>query len=352
MNALTLGHIADLVHGTLIGNAGALVNRVAEIEHAAAGDITFLANVKYEKFLVRTEATCVLLSHSQPVGRPDQQVIRVDDPYAAFMTVQRVFAPAPQSVVIGIHSTAVVSPSATIAATASIGAYCVLGENVAVGEGSVLHPQVVLGDSVTVGDACVIHSHVTIDFGCRVGNRVTIHAGTVIGADGFGFTENASGTYDKISQNGIVVIDDDVEIGANCAIDRAAIGETRIGRGCKIDDLVMIAHNVSVGEDSLIVAQAGVAGSVKLGRHVVLAGQAGIGGHLELGDNIIISAQSGVSKSLAKPGLYRGSPARENHVALRAEALQRQLPELMQEVRNLTARVKELEARLGTDTNS
>lgn len=348
----TLAHIAELVHGTLTGNGAVEVSRVGEIEHAVDGDITFLANAKYEKFLATTRASCVLVKHDQAGTVAGQNVIRVDDPYAAFMIVQRVFAPPVPEIPRGIHPTAVVAPSAVIHPEACIGPLCVVGERAHIGAGAMLYPHAVVGEDTSIGVSSRLHAHVVVYHACRIGANVTVQSGTVIGADGFGYTENAEGHYDKIPQTGIVVIEDDVEIGANCTIDRAAIGETRIGARCKIDNLVMIAHGVSIGEDSLIVAQSGVSGSTKIGKHVVLAGQTGIVGHIELADRVIISAQSGVSKSITKPGLYIGSPARESHTALRAEALQRQLPDVIQEMRGLVDRVKELEERLARDTSS
>ncbi|HZV11948.1 MAG TPA: UDP-3-O-(3-hydroxymyristoyl)glucosamine N-acyltransferase, partial [Candidatus Kapabacteria bacterium] len=263
----------------------------------------------------------------------------------AFMQIQKYFAPPAPGIPAGIHPLASVAASAIVAKSAAIGAFSVIGENAVIGEGAVIHPHVALGDSVEIGAGSVIYPHVTVYYGCKIGGNVTIHAGTVVGSDGFGFAES-SGAYEKIPQLGIVVIEDEVEIGANCTIDRAAIGETLIKRGCKIDNLVQIAHNVAIGENTIIVAQAGVSGSTKLGKHVILAGQAGVVGHIELVDNVIVTAQSGVSKSLMKPGMYMGSPAREYHTALRSEAVQRKMPELMEELQRLKERVKEIEELL------
>lgn len=346
---MTLAAIAELVDGVLSGDPATEVYRVAEIERAGPGSITFLSNPKYEKFLATTGAACVLLPKGH-VGRAGLALIHVADPYAAFMTVHRSFAPPIPTVPPGVHPTAIVAPTAVIAPDAAVAAYCVVGERAVLESGVVLFPHTVIGEDVHIGVGSALFSHVTVYYGCRIGARVRIHAGAVIGADGFGYTENVDGHYDKILQTGIVVIEDDVEIGANAAIDRAAIGETRIGKGCKIDNLVMIAHNVTVGDDSLLVAQSGVSGSTRIGQHVVLAGQAGISGHIELVDGVIVSAQSGVSKSLTKPGLYMGSPAREHHIALRAEALQRQLPDIVQEMRALVDRVQEIESLLARDT--
>jgi UDP-3-O-[3-hydroxymyristoyl] glucosamine N-acyltransferase len=343
--SLTLQEIAERIGGTLEGNAQEKISKVAEIEHASAGQITFCANPKYQKFIETTHASCIIIDAAASVSRRDIGIIRVADAYAAFMQVQKHFAPPAPKISAGIHPSSSVAATAKIAKSAAIGAFAVIGENVVIGENAVIHPHVTLGDGVEIGAGTVIYPHVTVYYGCKIGSNVTVHAGTVIGSDGFGFAEN-SGEYDKIPQLGIVVIEDEVEIGANCTIDRATIGETHIKRGCKIDNLVQIAHNVTIGENTIIVAQSGVSGSTKLGKHVILAGQAGVVGHIELADNVIVTAQSGVSKSLMKPGMYMGSPAREYHTALRSEAIQRKMPELMEELQRLKERVKEIEELL------
>lgn len=342
---ISLQEIAKLVGGVLEGNAQEKIGKVAEIEHASAGEITFCANPKYQKFIETTHASCIIVNTDTQVSRRDISVIRVADAYAAFMQVQKHFAPPAPKIFAGVHPSAVVASTANVAKSVSIGAHAFVGENAVIGENVVIHPNATIGDGVEIGAGSVIYPHVTVYYGCKIGSKVTVHAGTVIGSDGFGFAES-SGAYEKVLQLGIVVIEDDVEIGANCTIDRATIGETHIKRGCKIDNLVQIAHNVAVGENTIIVAQSGVSGSTKLGKHVILAGQAGVVGHIELVDNVVVTAQSGVSKSLMKPGMYMGSPAREYHTALRSEATQRKLPELIEELNRLKERVKEIEALL------
>jgi UDP-3-O-[3-hydroxymyristoyl] glucosamine N-acyltransferase len=346
---MTLSEIALLVGGEVDGDSTIRILRVAPIEAAESGDITFLANAKYEKFLATTGASAVIVGQGQNVARAGLNVVRVADPFLSFTTVQKLFAPPAPFVPPGVHPTAVVAISAMLGDDVAIGPLCVLGEGVTIGPRTMVFPRVVLGNNVIIGADSTLYPGVTIYDGCRIGDRVTIHAGAVIGADGFGFAPNAEGAYDKIPQTGIVVIESDVEIGANSTVDRATLGQTIVHKGAKIDNLVMVGHNAEIGEDTLLIAQSGISGSSRLGRHVTVAGQAGVSGHVDLADNVVISAQSGVSKSLLRAGLYMGSPAREYHVALKTEALIRQLPELVRELRDLSARVAVLTTEPHTD---
>jgi UDP-3-O-[3-hydroxymyristoyl] glucosamine N-acyltransferase len=337
---MRLSELAAMVNGRVEGDPSAEIRGVARIEDAAEGQITFLANPKYRKHLETTGASAVLVpSSSLPPGSPPRggiSFVAVDDAYAAFMSLVDFFHPAPARPPAGVDPGARVSPSAVIGAGASIAAFAVIGDGCAVGARTIVSHGVVLGEGVSVGEDSHLMANVVVTHGCRLGRRVIVHPGVVIGSDGFGFAPTGQGTWDKIPQRGIVVIEDDVDIGANTTIDRATFGETRICRGAKLDNLIQVGHNVVIGEDTVIVAQAGIAGSTRIGRHCVIAGQVGIIGHLTIADNVTIAAQSGVSKSLPEKGsTWFGSPAKEHRRALRIEGAIRQLPELIEDVRAL-----------------
>ena len=343
---MRLSEIAAVVSGRVEGDPSAEIRGVARIEDAGEGQITFLANPKYRKHLATTKASAVLVPATElppgaASGRGRTAFIAVDDPYAAFLALVDLFHPAPAPPPAGID------PSARIGAGAVIGEDCSIGINVVIGEGCVIGDRTVvshgsvLGAGVSVGEDSHMMENVVIRYGCRIGRRVTVHPGAVIGSDGFGFAPNDRGGYDKIPQRGTVVIEDDADIGANATIDRATVGETRIGRGVKIDNLVHIAHNVVIGGDTVIAAQSGIAGSTKVGRHCVFAGQVGVVGHLTIADNVTVAAQSGVSKSLTETGgTYFASPAKEHRRALRIEGALRQLPELLDEFRALKREIE------------
>ncbi len=329
----TVQELADILGATIEGIAEGNITGIGAIESAGAGMVTFCASSAYQKFLATTRASCVIVAADANVSRKDICVLRVKDPFAAFTAVQKYFAgKLPSQIPPGIHPTALIPSSSHIGKNPAIGPYVTIGERVRIGENAVIYPHVSIGDDVVIGADCLIYPRVTVYNGSNIGERIIIHAGAVIGSDGFGFAPK-DGAYEKIPQTGIVVIGNDVEIGANSTIDRATLGETRIGNGCKIDNLVQIAHNVVIGEHTIICAQVGIAGSTKIGSHVTLAGQAGIADHVELGDNVVITAQSGVSKSLAEPGMYRGSPAQPLHAALKIEVMNRQLPEVIAGIR-------------------
>jgi UDP-3-O-[3-hydroxymyristoyl] glucosamine N-acyltransferase len=324
---------------------------VAKIEDGEPGDIAFLANPKYARFLETTRATAVIVGAATPAPAPgpDRPVLlRVADPYAAFLRMLQVFHPAPEPVPAGIDPSAVVAGSVRMGRDVRIGAHAVVGNDVTLGDGVTIGHGTVVGDGVAIGSRSVLWHQVTVREGCRIGERVVVHAGAVIGADGFGFAPRPDGSYEKIPQVGTVVLEDDVEIGANTTVDRATMGETRIRRGAKLDNLIMIAHNVVVGEDTVIAAQAGVSGSTKIGARSMVGGQVGITGHLELAAGTQIGAQSGVHRSVAETGqVLFGSPARPQHEAYRITAAQTRLPELLRTVRQLEERIRVLEAALG-----
>ena len=354
---MTLAEISKLLNGELTGDGNVGIERVAKIEEAEPGDITFLANLKYKKYLATTKATAVLVARDaqlEELAKRDFPIhlVKVADPYVAFLQLVERFHPAATPLPKGIHPSAVIASSATIGKDAAIGAHVVIGERCVIGDDVTIYHGSVLADDVTIDDYSLLHANVTIREQCEVGKRAIIHSGTVVGSDGFGFAPKPDGTYEKIPQRGIVVIKDDVEIGANCTIDRATIGETLIKQGVKLDNLVHIAHNVVIGENTVIAAQTGISGSTKIGKNCMLAGQVGIVGHVEIADRITLGAQSGVSKSLTDSGkTYFGYPAKELHQALRIEASLRQLPELINEVRDLAKRCAEIEKALNHSAN-
>lgn len=351
---MRLSDIAALVQGEIEGENGLEIERLAKIEDAEAGDMTFLANPKYTRYLPSTHASAILVAKNVEFKELSQRstpltLVRVDDPYGAFAKLIDVFHPQGASLPVGVHSTAVVPKSAVLGKDVAIGAHVVLGERCRIGDGVVLWHGTVLGDDVEVGERTVLYANVTVREQCKIGKRVLIHSGTVVGSDGFGFAPKADGTYEKIQQRGIVVIEDDVEIGANCTIDRSTIGETRIKRGAKLDNLIQVAHNVVIGENTVIAAQTGVSGSTKIGSGCVIAGQVGLVGHIQIADHTTIGAQSGIHKSVSGSGkTYFGSPALELRERLHIEGALRQLPELLQTVRELQKKIEELWKRRNT----
>ena len=353
---MTLAEIGKLLEGDLDGDGNVTIGRVAKIEDAAAGDITFLANLKYRKHLATTKASAVLVARGaefEELARRDRPpaLLRVADPYTAFLLLVERFNPPPTPLPAGIHPTAIVAPTAKLGKGAALGAYVVVGDRCTVGAGTSIYHRTILQDGVQVGDDSVLYPNVTVREDCRIGNRAVIHSGTVIGSDGFGFAPLPDGTYKKIPQRGIVSIGDDVEIGANCAIDRATIGETSIRRGAKLDNLIHIAHNVIIGENTVIAAQTGISGSTKIGNNCIIGGQVGIVGHINQWGLDQDSTQSGISKSITESGkMYFGYPAKEHHHALRIEGAVRQLPELLMQIRKLEERCAELEK--GTEHSS
>ncbi|MCB2203531.1 UDP-3-O-(3-hydroxymyristoyl)glucosamine N-acyltransferase [bacterium] len=344
--ARTLQDIASLLGADPEGDPQLELHSLAPIEVAGAGHLTFLANKKYEKYLTTTKASAVIVGRNTAVARDDLAVLRMDDPYFGFVTALRLFFPTRRYAAEGVHESAVVHPSAEIGEDVTISAHACIGADVRIGSRTVIAEGVVIRDRCEIGEDSLIYPNVTLLDRCTVGNRVTIHAGTTIGSDGFGFAPH-EGRYEKIPQVGFVQIEDDVEIGANCAIDRGTLGPTIIRRGAKLDNLIQIAHNVEVGENSVVAAQAGISGSTILGSNVIIAGQVGLVGHIEIGDRVTVGAQAGVSKDLAGEGkMFRGSPAREIHEELRLEAAMRHLPDLIRTVRKQEARIAELEAAL------
>ena len=337
---VTLEAVAKAIDGTVVGDGSVEITGVAGIREAREGDLTFLANPRYESYLDQTQASAIIVSENhRSIGKP---LIQNPNPYLAFLKAIRLFAGEAERPCAGVHPTAVVSEEAYVAQDASIGPYVVIERGASIGARAIVHAGCYVGACARLGDEILLYPNVTVREECVLGDRVIVHSGTVVGSDGFGFVRDGD-VYRKLPQVGNVVVEDDVEIGANVTIDRATTGTTRIGAGSKIDNLVQIAHNVQVGENCIIVAQVGISGSTVLGDHVVLAGQVGIVGHIEIGDGASVGAQSGVSKSVKAGERMFGYPAMPLRQAKRIEASIRNLPELIQTVRRLKRRVDELE---------
>lgn len=334
---LTLSQIAQLTGGVVEGSDSAEISQLAKIEEAQSGSLTFLHNLKYTPFLYTTQATAVLVSQDFiPEKATGAILVRVANAYAAFTQLLQMMTDENTENLIGIEQPCYIDPTARIGQNCYIGSFCYLGPGVVVGDNTKIYPHVYLGKGVQVGSDTRILANVSIYQNCQVGSQCVIHSGVVIGSDGFGFVPTANGSFQKIPQVGIVVIEDNVEIGANTCIDRATLGETRIRSGVKIDNLVQIAHNVEVGENTVIAAQSGISGSTKLGKNCMIGGQVGIVGHLTLADGTQVGAQSGISKSIKVSGkAMRGSPAQDIKLQLKLEALIRNLPDLFEKVSGL-----------------
>jgi UDP-3-O-[3-hydroxymyristoyl] glucosamine N-acyltransferase len=335
-----LRELAERLGCELRGDGDVEVAGVAGIEQAGPGDVTFLANPRYASHLAGTRAAAVILAPGHEARVP---ALVTDQPYLAFARAVAILRP-PSCPAPGAHPSAQVHPTAVLGAGVHVGALAVVGPGVRVGARTAIHPHVVLYEGVEVGEDCVLHSGVQVRERCRLGNRVVVQNGAVIGGDGFGFARDPAGRYQKFPQVGVVVIEDDVEIGALSAVDRAALGETRVGRGTKIDNLVQVGHSVTIGEDSVLAGQVGIAGSTRIGRRVTLAGQVGVAGHLTLGDGVIATAQTGIPSSVEEGKVVSGSPAIENRAWLRASAVFARLPDLQKRLRGLE---RKLEALLG-----
>lgn len=335
--------IAHIVNGTVEGDAAASVDSFGKIEDAKEGQLAFFANPKYEEFLYSTKASVIIINSAYQLKQDvTASLIRVPDAYTAFATLLSKYQEMMQKQLTGIQQPNYIAKTASYGQNIFIGAFAYLGEHVKIGDNSKIYPNAYIGDNVSIGDHSIIHPGVKIYQDCKVGNHVTIHAGAVIGSDGFGFAQQADGGFQKVPQIGNVVIEDRVEIGANTTIDRATIGSTIIRSGAKLDNLIQIAHNVEVGSDTVIAAQAGVSGSTKIGAGVMIGGQAGIVGHIQLGDGAKVNAQSGVSKSIDAGKAVTGSPASDYTAALRSQAIARNLPEMEKRIKQLEALVKQL----------
>lgn len=338
----TLRDLAELVGGKIVGDGGVEIRNAAPIETAGEGDITFVANPKYLSRLGQSRASAVIVSPG--IESPGRALLVCANPYLAFakiLTALRVRRPEPQGVLPG----ASVHAGATLAEGVTVHPGCVVGEGASIGRGTVLYPNVVVYENATVGEECLLHAGVVVREGCRLGNRVIVQPGAVIGSDGFGFAPDGP-RYFKIPQVGIVEVEDDVEIGACSCIDRATLGVTRIRRGVKVDNLVQIAHNVEVGEDTILVAQVGIAGSTKIGRHCTFGGQSGTAGHITIGDNVMVGGQSGVHNNLDGNQVVSGTPVIPHKDWLKAAMSIGKLPEMRKEISRLKRQLEELELQI------
>lgn len=338
--------ISSLINGKIEGDAGIIVSSFGKIEEAVEGQLTFLANPKYEDFLYTTGASLIIVNETQELKHPvSATLIRVKDAYSAFAQLLTFYQEMQTRNLSGTQDPVFIHPSAKIGKNVFLGAFCYIGENVIIDDDVKLFPQTYIGSDVAIGRGSVLHPGVKIYHNCIIGSQVTIHAGTVIGGDGFGFAPQSDGSYKKVPQIGNVVIEDQVEIGANAAIDRATIGSTVIRKGVKLDNLIQIAHNVEIGEYTVIAAQTGISGSTKIGKQVMIGGQAGIVGHITIADGSKINAQSGVSKSIKeKNQSVTGTPAFDYTASLRSQALIRNLPEMEKRIKELEQIIKELTA--------
>ena len=319
------------------------------MQDAQPGDVTFLANPKYEKSLASTRATAVILKEEAPAA--PCAMLRARDPYLAFARAVALFAPVSRPAP-GIHAMAAIAADAHIGTDVSVGPFVAIGEGARIGDRTVIYPNVTIGAGVTVGSDCIIHSNVAVRERCTLGDRVILQNGVVVGGDGYGFVRRGDGTHEKIPQVAVVVIENDVELGANTTVDRPAVGETRIKAGTKIDNLVQIGHGVTVGRNVLMAAQVGIAGSTDVEDDVVFGGQVGVGGHLTIGRGAIAVGQSGVTNSLDPGAFVAGYPAIENREWRKASVLFRRLPEMKRRIEQLEARIAELTRALSQPERS
>ena len=338
--------IAGLLKGDIEGNPDAVVNTAARIEEGHKGALSFLSNPKYEHYLYTTKSSIVLVNKSFfPSDKVEATLIKVDNAYEAFASLlQLVEQSRPKKK--GIHSAAIIEPSAEIGSEVYIGPYAYIGENCKVSDGCSVYPHVYMGDNTRLGKECIVYPGVKIYHDCIIGENCIIHAGTVIGSDGFGFAPHSENEFMKIPQIGNVVIEDNVEIGANVAIDRATVGSTIIHKGVKLDNLIQIGHNVEIGENTVMAGQTGIAGSTKVGKNCMVGGQVGIAGHLKIADGTKIGAQSGIPGDIRKENsVLIGTPAIEHKDFLRSSVIFRKLPELKAKVDEMAKEIDSLKKK-------
>lgn len=335
---LTLEEIAKIIDGKMEGNKNIVITGLAGLTEAGKGEISFLADKKYLPQLEKTEAEAIIVP--EDIFIPGKNLIKVKNPYLALSKllnlIDKEFASGrhPQ----GIHPTAIIGKNVTLGKDIVLGAYTVIEDNTIIGDKTLIYPFCFIGKESKIGKNCLLYSHISIRERISIGDRVIIHSGTVIGSDGFGFLE-IEGKQEKIPQIGTVEIGDDVEIGANCTIDRATLGKTKIGSGTKIDNLVQIGHNVEIGKNCILAGQVGIAGSTKIGNNVILAGQSGVADHITIGDTVRIAARAGVISNLPNNVTVSGFPAREHRQMLKLQALTEKLPEIYQLFKTLKRKI-------------
>ncbi len=338
-----LGEIADLVKGELVGSPETIITGISGIKEAKKGDITFLANPKYSGLIQTTKAAAIITSRG--IVDSAKPLIKTDNPSVAFTKVVGLASPDGAKHPQGIHLSALIAKGAKLSKKVAIGAYSVIEDGASIGEGTIIYSGCYIGRNSKIGKNCLVYPQVSILERIEIEDRVIIHSGAVIGSDGFGFAM-VRGVQKKIPQIGTVLIEDDVEIGANVTIDRARFDKTIIGKGTKIDNLVQIAHNVVTGKNCIIVAQAGISGSTVLGEGVILAGQAGVVGHVRIGDKVIVAAQSGVTKTIPAKTKVSGYPAKPHREAKRVNACIQRLPQVYKKIKELEEKIAKLEKKV------
>lgn len=341
----TAKQIAEFINGRIEGDENAAINTFAKIEEGTKGAISFLSNPKYTHYLYDTESSVVLVNEDVVLERPVKAtLIRVKNAYESVAQLLQLYeSMKPKKT--GVSPLASIASSAQVGENCYIAPFACIGENAVVGNGCQIYPHVTIGDGAKVGDNCLFYPNVTVYHGCKIGNNVTIHSGSVIGADGFGFAPNAEG-YDKIPQIGIVTIEDNVEIGANTCVDRSTMGSTYLRKGVKLDNLVQIAHNTDIGENTVMSAQVGIAGSTKVGSWCMFGGQVGLAGHIKIGNKVFLGAQSGVPGSIKDDQTLIGTPPMEPKKYFKSQAIFRRLPDMYSQLNELQKQVKELEEKL------
>jgi UDP-3-O-[3-hydroxymyristoyl] glucosamine N-acyltransferase len=338
----SVAELAQLLDATVIGDPGLVIRQFRGLDDAGPGDLTFIANAKYLPKLQTTQASAVIVAPGATTERSDITLLVCRNPYLAFARVLT-YLQGPPAPCQGVMDGAFVHPEAELDEQVTIHPGCYVGAKARVGRGTVLHPGVVLYAGATVGEDCLLHASVVVREGCQLGNRVILQSGVVIGSDGFGYAPDGA-RYVKIPQIGHVLIEDDVEIGANTCVDRATLGVTRIRRGAKIDNLVQIAHNVVIGEDTVLVSQVGIAGSTEIGNHCTLGGQVGVVGHIKIGDNVMVGGKSGVNNNVAAGQVVSGLPVIPHQEWLKASMSFPKLPEMRKELNRLRQQVQKLES--------
>jgi UDP-3-O-[3-hydroxymyristoyl] glucosamine N-acyltransferase len=338
----TAQQIGTLLNGTIDGNPDVTVDRLAKIEEATQGCLSFLANMKYEQYLYQTEASIVIVGQDfQPTEKYSSTLIRVPDAYSSFSILLDQYNTLKREK-SGIEEPSFIHPTATIGKNVYIGAFAYIGADVKIADNSKIYPQVYIGDNVEIGTNTTIFPGVKVYYDCKIGSNVTIHSSTVIGSDGFGFAPQADGSYKKVSQIGNVILEDDVEIGSNTSIDRATMGSTVIKKGVKLDNLIQLAHNVEIGENTVIASQTGVSGSTKIADNCIIGGQVGIVGHITIAKGSQIQAKSGISRSIEDEGKkWAGAPATTYNQNMRAQVVINRLPELEKKVEELERKLAE-----------
>ncbi len=342
---LTVEEAAKFIGGKISGDKNLIINNVAKIDEAKQGDLTFLYLPAYEKYFGTTAATAVLVKPGFKLKRDDITLIEVDDPNKAFYKIIIKFF-TPEFRLEGIDPSSFIHTSVKLGKNTAVGKNVVISEDCVIGDNVKIFHNTVILPKVKIGNDTILFQNISVREECIIGNRVIIHAGTVIGSDGFGFYPDEKGVYHKIPQIGNVIIEDDVELGSNVSVDRAAMGSTIIKKGVKIDNLVQVAHNVVIGENTVISSQSGISGSTKVGKDCQIGGQVGIVGHVEIADKVLLAAQSGISKGISKPGAYFGAPAKEIKLAMKLEAHIRNLPNYAETIIDLQKQIQSLKEEL------